>query len=196
MKNIPFKLFILSFFILPIFNGCSSNVKKIPTKLEISNYKPIRLDSRHLEIIDNWKMPLNSPYIEHTLDPTFSEILIDWASNVLLPIGGSGKVILEITESSVQTIEIPRKTSWYDIISDQQETKIQVIINANLTWIQPVGGKEGMVKIESSASNTIRESASSNDYDVVIHNTIQEAINLLDFQTREKVLEIPTLVLN
>ena len=53
-----------------------------------------------------------------------------------------------------------------------------------------------MVKIESSASNTIRESASSNDYDVVIHNTIQEAINLLDFQTREKVLEIPTLVLN
>ena len=196
MKNIPFKLFILSFFILPIFNGCSSNVKKIPTKLEISNYKPIRLDSRHLEIIDNWKMPLNSPYIEHILDPTFSEILIDWASNVLLPIGGSGKVILEITESSVQTIEIPRKTSWYDIISDQQETKIQVIINANLTWIQPVGGKEGMVKIESSASNTIRESASSNDYDVVIHNTIQEAINLLDFQTREKVLEIPTLVLN
>ena len=196
MKNIPLKLFILIFFILPFFNGCSSNVKKIPTKLEISNYKPIRLDSRHLEIIDNWKMPLNSPYIEHTLDPTFSEILIDWASNVLLPIGGSGKVILEITESSVQTIEIPRKTSWYDIISDQQETKIQVIINANLTWIQPVGGKEGMVKIESSASNTIRESASSNDYDVVIHNTIQEAINLLDFQTREKVLEIPTLVLN
>ena len=196
MKNIPLKLFILTFFILPFLNGCSSNVKKIPTKLEISNYKPIRLDSRHLEIIDNWKMPLNSPYIEHTLDPTFSEILIDWASNVLLPIGGSGKVILEITESSVQTIEIPRKTSWYDIISDQQETKIQVIINANLTWIQPVGGKEGMVKIESSASNTIRESASSNDYDVVIHNTIQEAINLLDFQTREKVLEIPTLVLN
>ena len=110
MKNIPLKLCILSFFILPFFNGCSSNVKKIPTKLEISNYKPIRLDSRHLEIIDNWKMPLNSPYIEHTLDPTFSEILIDWASNVLLPIGGSGKVILEITESSVQTIEIPRKT--------------------------------------------------------------------------------------
>ena len=196
MKNIPLKLFILIFFILPFFNGCSSNVKKIPTKLEISNYKPIRLDSRHLEINDNWKMPLNSPYIEHTLNPTFSEILIDWASNVLLPIGGSGKVILEITESSVQTIEIPRKTSWYDIISDQQETKIQVIINANLTWIQPVGGKEGMVKIESLASNTIRESASSNDYDVVIHNTIQEAINLLDFQTREKVLEIPTLVLN
>ena len=193
MKNIPFKLFILSFFILPFFNGCSSNVKKIPTKLEISNYKPIRLDSRHLEIIDNWKMPLNSPYIEHTLDPTFSEILIDWASNVLLPIGGSGKVILEITESSVQTIEIPRKTSWYDIISDQQETKIQVIINANLTWIQPVGGRHGVPIFQI---NTIRESASSNDYDVVIHNTIQEAINLLDFQTREKVLEIPTLVLN
>ena len=197
VKIFCFQKFLLSFAVAIFFvSPISSNSKQTPVKLEVSNYKPLRLDSRHLEIRDNWKMPMDSPYIEHTLEPSFSGILIDWASKVLLPIGGSGEVILEITQASVQLIDLPRDTNWYNVISDQQDTKIQVDIKANLTWIQPVGGKEGMVKIEASSSNTIQESSSSNDYDVAIHNTIQQTINLFDFQAREKVAEIPTLILN
>ena len=67
------------------------------------------------------------------------------------------------------------------------DTTIRVDIKAKLMWIQPVGGKQGIVDINATATRTVSESSTPNVRDVAIRETMLEAINLLDAEARRKV---------
>tara|TARA_B100000085_G_scaffold141421_1_gene128726 strand:- start:242 stop:541 length:300 start_codon:yes stop_codon:yes gene_type:complete len=92
-------------------------------------------------------MPMEPPFIEHTLMPDLSSMVVDWAKYALVPVGGSGEVVLDISQASVQVTDLPQGTALLDVFSDQQESKIRVDIVTKLMWIQPVGGKQGIVDV-------------------------------------------------
>ena len=132
-----------------VLNGCANPP---PATAPLSNYDPsgfesIRIDARKLEIIENWQMPMEPPFIEHTLMPDLSSMVVDWAKYALVPVGGSGEVVLDISQASVQVTDLPQGTAFLDVFSDQQESKIRVDIVTKLMWIQPVGGKQGIVDV-------------------------------------------------
>ena len=62
-------------------------------------------------------------------------------------------------------------------------------------WIQPIGNKQGTVEIVASASKTVPETASPNDYDVAAKQTMLDAIGKLDKHARMKISEIPRIIL-
>ena len=80
-------LFAGGFFML---TGCASAPPATPPQYDPAGYSSLRVDARKLEIIENWQMPIAPPYIEHTLMPNLSDMVVDWAEYVLVPIGGSG----------------------------------------------------------------------------------------------------------
>ena len=130
-----------------------------PKKYDPAEFASLRVDARKLEIIENWQMPMEAPFIEHTLTPDLSSMVVDWAKYVLVPVGGSGEVVLDIAQASVQVTDLPQGTGLLDVFSDQQESKIRVDIVTKLMWIQPVGGKQGIVDVNASTTRTLSESS-------------------------------------
>ena len=59
------------------------------------------LNARRLEIIENWKMPIEPPYIGHLQQPYPGNLVSQWATRTLVPAGGSGELILDITLSLI-----------------------------------------------------------------------------------------------
>lgn len=167
--------------------GCATPPPATPPQYEPSGFSSLRVDARKLDIIENWQMPMAAPYIEHTLMPNMSDMVVDWAKYVLVPVGGSGEVVLDIMQASVKVTDLPQSTALLDVFTDQQDTKIRVDIKAKLMWIQPVGGKQGIVDINATTTRTVSESSTPNVRDVAIRETMLEAINLLDAEARRKV---------
>lgn len=184
-------LFASGFFML---TGCASAPPATPLQYDPAGYSSLRVDARKLEIIENWQMPLAPPYIEHTLMPNLSDMVVDWAEYVLVPIGGSGEVVLDIRQASVKVTDLPQSTALLDVFSDQQDTKVRVDIKAKLMWIQPVGGKQGIVDVDATTTRTVSESSTPNARDVAIRGAMIEVIGLLDAEARRKVRTIDGII--
>jgi len=184
-------LFASGFFML---TGCASAPPATPPQYDPAGYSSLRVDARKLEIIENWQMPLAPPYIEHTLMPNLSDMVVDWAEYVLVPIGGSGEVVLDIRQASVKVTDLPQSTALLDVFSDQQDTKVRVDIKAKLMWIQPVGGKQGIVDVDATTTRTVSESSTPNARDVAIRGAMIEVIGLLDAEARRKVRTIDGII--
>lgn len=187
--SIFFKSFPFVFFAgLLLLSSCTATSQKTVLPIyETTDFQSLRLDARKMEIIENWNMPMEPPYIEHTLSPNLSSMLVDWASRVLIPVGGSGEVILDISQASVKITSLPRSEKLIDLFKDNQEVMVRADIKAKLIWIQPVGGKQAIIDLSATASSSTKETATPNEREIAIREVMIEAVNLINQQAKVEV---------
>ena len=187
--SIFFKSFPFVFFAgLLLLSSCTATSQKTVLPIyETTDFQSLRLDARKMEIIENWNMPMEPPYIEHTLSPNLSSMLVDWASRVLIPVSGSGEVVLDISQASVKITSLPRSEKLIDLFKDNQEVMVRADIKAKLIWIQPVGGKQAIIDFSATASSSMKETATPNEREIAIREVMIEAVNLINQQAEVEV---------
>ena len=153
------------------------------------------LNARRLEIIENWKMPIEPPYIGHLQQPYPGNLVSQWATRTLLPAGGSGEMILDITRAAVTKVKLPRQVGLTNALTDQQDSEIKVEFEAQLMWLQPVGGSQAMIKLAASHSVTIPESSSANDVQRAVNECLNAALEGLDRQARIELAKLGNVIL-
>ena len=173
--------------------GATTTTVTAPPKLDVDSFQPLRMNARRMEIIENCQMPVVAPYIGYLANPAPSNVVIDWASRILLPAGGSGELVLDISRASLTRTKLARSANLNSLITDEQESKIEAQIEARLIWLQPVGGFQGMIELSARHSVTIPESSSANDLNVAVQDALLVAVNLLDKQAREEIAKIPNI---
>ena len=175
--------------------GTTSGDGKAPPKFDSDSYAVMAMNARRLEIVENWQMPMEAPFIGHFQTPYPSNIVAEWAARVLQPAGGSGELILDISKAAVTREKLPRETNLQGIFSDQQDTKIRVELFARLMWLQPVGGAKAMVDLSASQSKSIPESSTPNEFDKAVKETLLMALAALDTQARRELQKIDNIIL-
>jgi len=188
-------LFIMA--VMGIVTACKSTSGDLtaPLRFDSSNYATIVINARRLEIIENWQMPMKAPYIGHFQTPYPSNVIAEWAAEVLQPAGGSGELIIDISKASVTKAKLPRETNLQGILSDQQDAKIRVELVARLMWLQPVGGTQAMVNLSANQSKTIPESSTPNEFDMAVKETLLRALTALDRQARAELRKIDNIIM-
>ena len=179
-----------------LLSGCgNSEPPKVMKAFDASVYAPMAVNARQLKILQSWQMPMQSPYEEHLLNPMPVDILTDWATQVLQPLGGSGDVTLDITEASVQITELPPEEGFLNSLKDNQDSQIRVIFTAKLIWLQPLGQHQGMVEIRATATQTLPESSRPIDFDLAIQDTILATLTSFDRQLRDETAKMQLFIL-
>ena len=181
--------------LVSLLAACQTAQPVAPPQFSAAAYAPLSINARQLEIIDNWAMPMQDPHIEHLLQPSPAQIMTDWASRVLVPAGGSGELILDISKASVIVTDLPPPEKITSLVKDNQDSRVRVELSARLMWLQPVGGQQGTGEIRSEASVTLPETARPVDYDVAIQETILQALALFDAEIRANIAAIDGIIL-
>lgn len=178
-------------------SGCGATSKGVtaPPKLQTSDFAPVALNARRLEIVENWQMPMQAPYVGHMMSPYPSNVVAQWAAKVLQPAGGSGEIIFDISRAAVTEIKLPHKTGLKNTFTDQQDKKIKVDLEARLMWLQPVGGTQAMANLRAFHSVTIPESSTANEYNAAVKETLLQALAALDQQARAELSKIELIIL-
>ena len=174
--------------------GCTGGGFKA-VEFDIPPMPPLHLNARKLKIINNWRMPVGSPNIGHYQTVPPPQHIIDWASEVLVPAGGSGEFVVDIRRAELTMERLPLKTGVTTLFVDQQDTRIRFEIDAVLSWIQPVGERHARIDIAAGYSVTVPESSTPIDVDAAIAEAIDIAISRLDGEARDEMRKIDRLVL-
>ena len=196
LRYILLKLLMLVVFVGMLVSCNTSQTISPVTVFDHNAHQPLAMNSRRLEIIDNWQMPIADPYVGHRVNPLPSNIVAEWASHVLQPAGGSGEIIFDIKRVAVTMIDLPQKVDLNGLFEDQQNRKIQAEIKAQIMWLQPVGGNQALIELEASHSITIRESANPNEVSQKTHEAVKGALIRLDNQARKELAKIDKITLS
>ena len=190
----PMQLLVI---ILVGFAGLAACQTTAPTPpvTTADKFAPLAINARRLEIIDNWQISVEAPYVGHRAQTLPSNFLADWAAQVLQPAGGSGELIFDMSRASVIRIELPLKVGITNLLSDQQESKIKADFDVNIIWLQPVGGTQARVELRADQSVTIPESATSNDLQNAIQTAMLGALKKLDQKARAELAKISNITL-
>ena len=166
-----------------------------PPVTTADKFAPLSINARRLEIIDNWQMTVEAPYVGHRAQKLPSNLLADWAAQVLQPAGGSGELIFDMLRASVIRVELPMKAGITNLLTDQQESKIKAEFVVNIMWLQPVGGTQARVELRADHSVTIPESATANGLQTAIQTALMGALTTLDQQARLELGKINNIML-
>ena len=193
-KMRPMQLLVI---ILVGFAGLAACQTTAPTPpvTTADKFAPLAINARRLEIIDNWQISVEAPYVGHRAQTLPSNFLADWAAQVLQPAGGSGELIFDMSRASVIRIELPIKVGITNLLTDQQESKIKAEFDVNIIWLQPVGGIQARVELRADHSVTIPESATANDLQTAIQTALVRALKKLDQQARLELAKISNITL-
>jgi len=188
----PVRLLVI---ILVGFAGLAACQTTAPTPpvTTADKFAPLAINARRLEIIDNWQIPVEAPYVGHRAQTLPSNLLADWAAQVLQPAGGSGELIFDMSRASVIRTELPMKVGITNLLTDQQESKIKAEFDVNIIWLQPVGGTQARVGLRADHSVTIPESATANDLQTAIQTALVGALKKLDQKARLELAKISNI---
>lgn len=166
-----------------------------PVSVQSAGFEALSLNARQLEIIENWEMPIKPPYVGHLQQPYPGNLVSQWATRVLLPAGGSGEMILDITRAAVTKVKLPPQVGLATALTYQQDSEIRVEFEARLMWLQPVGGSQAMIRLAASHSVTISESSTANDVQRAVNACLNKALAGLDSQARTELAKLDNVVL-
>lgn len=190
-------IYVFAIAILASLSACgtTSSGIKAPPKLNTADYAALSLNARRLEIVENWQMPMETPYIGHLQTPYPSNVVSEWAASTLRPAGGSGEVIFDISRAAITEIKLPRQTGLSSAFTDEQSVKVKAEIQARLMWLQPVGGNQAMAQLQASHSVTLAESSTANEFNAAVQEALLQAVKALDAQTRNELQKIDNILL-
>ena len=185
---------VIVFAVVAGLGGCQTTASVTPATT-VDEFVPLAINARRLEIIDNWKMPVEPPYVGHRAQILPSNLLAKWASQVLQPSGGSGELVFDISRASVTRSALPLEVGIETLLTDQQESKIKAEFDVKIMWLQPVGGNQALVQLQADHSLTIPESASTVDLQNAMQLALMGALTSLDFQARAEIAQIDSIIL-
>ena len=185
---------VIVFVVLAGLSGCQTTGPVSPTTTA-DEFMPLAMNARRLEIVDNWQMPVEPPYIGYRAKTSPSNLLAKWASQVLQPAGGSGELVFDISRASLTRIALPLEAGVSTLLTDQQESKIKAEFDIKIMWLQPVGGHQAMLQLQSGHSLTIPESASTIDLQNAMQAALLGALTSLDQQARAELAQINNITL-
>ena len=185
---------LIVFAVFAGLGGCQTTAP-VPPITTADEFMPLAMNARRLEIVDNWQMPVEPPHIGFRAQTSPSNLLAEWASQVLQPAGGSGELIFDISRASLTRIALPMEVGVTTLLTDQQESKIKAEFDTKIMWLQPVGGHQALLQLEATHSVTIPESASTIDLQNAMQAALLGALTSLDQQARAELAQINNIIL-
>ena len=176
--------------------SCQTVALKPPAKIfQAGDFKPLMINARRLEIVDSWTMPMADPHVGHRANPLPINSLAAWANRVLQPVGGSGEMVFDVRKASITLTQLPLKTGLDGLFTDQENQKITAEIEAQIIWLEPVGGSNARVELRASHHLTLLESATAGEVQSAIHKSFNGAIGRLDDEVRRELHKINRIIL-
>lgn len=149
--------------------------------LTFAGRQPVVLDASRIEIVDEYRMPLASPNVEHRAPLAPSAAAERWARDVLKPSGSGGRAVFRILKGSLVETDLKTKggvQGWFNI--DQAE-RYDAAIEGRLDLYGADGRMLGNASANATRYQTIAENASLNDRQKLWYNLVEATAR--DFAT-------------
>lgn len=159
--------------------------------LTFTDRRPIAIDVGAIEVVDEYRMPLAEPNVEHRAPLAPGAAAERWARDVLRVGGNGGRAMFRVTKGSL--VETPLQTTGglKGLITNDQAERYDATIAGRLDLYAADGRHFGEAEAQATRYQTIAESASLNDrqrlWYSLVEATVQDFAGAMEDAIRRKL---------
>lgn len=154
-------------------------------ELSFEGQPKIRLDVASINVVDEYRMPLAEPHLEHRAPIAPSAAIERWAADVLEPVGASGRGVLRITRGSLVETPLERTQGVRGLFTTDQAERYDTGAAAVLEIYDAGGVPVGTAEATASRFQTVEEGISLNERERVWYRLVEDTV--LDFSRSMEV---------
>ncbi len=149
-------------------------------ELRFSHLPVINLDVASIEVIEEFRSPLQPPHVEHDLPMAPARAMKNWAKDRLRAVGKHGIAKFIIKDASVTAEALAKKKGLKAAFTLDQAARYDARLEARLE-IETAGGLgKGFATANASRQRTMPEAVSINERDDVLYHFVEAATNDFD----------------
>lgn len=145
--------------------------------LTFTGRAPIALDAARLEIVDEYRMPLADPHVEHRAPLAPAAATERWARDVLRATGPAGRAVFRITRGSLVENRLKTTTGLKGWFTVDQAERYDAAIEGRLDLFGADGRMLGTAEAQATRYRTIAEDASLNDRQRLWYSLVESTAN-------------------
>lgn len=154
--------------------GCATQDPTVRfADLTFAGRQPIVLDAGRIEIVDEYRMPLADPNVEHRAPLAPGAAAERWARDVLKPSGTGGRAVFRITRGSLVAADLKTTGGMKGWFTVDQAERYDAAIEGRLDLYGPDGRLLGNASAQATRYQTIAENASLNDRQRLWYNLVE-----------------------
>ena len=136
--------------------------QKLP-ELTYSHLEPFRLDVASIEVISEYRPPMQAPNVEHLFSTPPEKALKQWAADRLKAAGPKGTARFIIGDDSVTETKLSIDTGFTGMFKKEQSERYDASVEAVLNIFDERGYLRGYATARVTRSRTVREDITLNE---------------------------------
>ncbi len=155
-------------------------VQKLP-ELTYTHLGPLRLSVARIEVVSQYRPPLQAPNVEHLFPTPPLKAVRRWARDRLKAVGRSGTAKLVVKKASVVESSLQKKTGFKATFTKQQSHRYDLDLEATIEM------PEGRATARATRFTTIREDASINERNRIWFDLTENLMRDFDAEMEKKL---------
>ena len=156
--------------------SCESPLPKVSyPELRFNRLPTINLDVARIEIVEQFRSPLQPPHVEHELPLAPATAMVNWARDRLRAVGKSGVAKFIIIDASVKATALAKKKGLKAAFTLDQAARYDARLEARLDVTTAGGLGKGFAVAKASRRRTMPEAVSVNERDDALYTFIEAA---------------------
>jgi hypothetical protein len=149
-------------------------------------HKPkIQLNVAKIEIINEYRMPFETPNVEHRIPIAPGAAAEKWAADVLMPVGNRGTALFVITRASVIEEKLKTTKGLKGLIAIEQSEEYEAALDARIEILDGTR-RLATAKTSITRTQTAREDATPNQRSKLWYALVERLMLEFDGEIRKQ----------
>lgn len=163
----------------------SSTSPTLPS-LTFAHQPLIRLAVDRIDLVNEYRMPLKAPNVEHALPVAPGPAVERWSVDILRAVGGPGRAVLVILNGAVTETKLKKQTGLKGTFTVDQSEKYDAVVEARLEILDDANKRLAEISATVQRSRTVSEDSSPNQRTRLQYELVEALMNDYDTAMRDR----------
>ena len=153
-------------------------------EMDFRDRPEIRLDVATIDVVNNYRMPLQAPNVEHELDMAPAAAAERWARQVLVADGRTGSARFIIRDAAVTETRLPTETGLRGLVTVEASERYTATLDTVIE-IDHRAGASARAETRAEHTNSASEDLSLNDRRALWYAMVETLMEAFDAAFRD-----------
>ena len=185
MRIFKFGLLILA---AAVLGSCSYVESDTPPPLSFTKYQPIILDVGSIEFVDEYKSPMQDPYVEHRLPYSPAEAMHIWVKDRIRANGNEKTLQVIIKDARVVVSTLPNSSGFLSMmgIGDNKRYDLSLVVEMRI-YGRDSAMSLASLQVSTTRNITINERTSAHEREVMFRNMVADSMEVMNAELEKNI---------
>lgn len=174
--------------LLAVLPACQPAAPPPPPPLSFADYSPIHLEVASIDVVEEYRSPLQRPNVEHLFPTSPAEAVHIWVRDRLRAVGGGRTLQVIVKDASVTEEPLPRTPGLKGTFTNDQSERYAARLEVEMRIYGEQGAmSEASINVVATRTDTAAEDFSLSAREALFERMVRDLMSILNAEIEKNL---------